>query len=326
MKLIKTIEEVRKFVPVLSTAAIDNVSPYLSNAERNYILLVIGPAQFNALVEEYNSASGDTELIMDPVIRHAVEIAQKVIANLGYYTAIPILNVNVGDSGITVFSNSDTKQAFQWQVDEIKASFLELGFSAIEELLIHLEQSPDIFHYYMDSEQFMRNERFLIREAAVFSDNFNIGGSRYVFQMLAALMKRVEDQTVKRLYGAEFFENLKKDEPAGKIKVLVQDYIIPGIALLTGAKALVERTITFKNGIASINLEGNFSAEKNNTPATRDQVTAMAAQLMNDGNQFLQDGLEYLVHNVQEFPAYVKQIPKRRFTVKSDKDKGVFVP
>jgi hypothetical protein len=326
MKLLSTIKEVQAQVPVLPTSNLNQVTPYLSSAERNYVQLVIGREQYAALVEAYEAAEKKVEQITDPVVREAVVISQRIISNLGYYAAIPLLNVNIGASGMTVFSNEDTKQAFKWQVDEVKYSLIELGFTAIEDLLIHLEESPDIFHLYIDSDQYRLNERFLIQQASVFSGAFNIGGSRYIFQMLSSLMKRVEDQTVKRLFGPVFFESLKLGELDEIHQQLVDDYLVPGIALLTGAKAMVERIITFKNGVASVNLEGNYGSEKNNVAATKEQITAAVDQLTADGSQFLQDGIDFLVNNALAFPSYIRQAPKRRYSVASDKDKGVFIP
>lgn len=326
MKIITTLKEVQQYVPVLNTSALAPIAPFISSAERNYIINVVGRAQYDLLAGAYSDAGFKVDAIADPILQEAVSICQRIVCNLGYYTAMPILNVNIGASGITVFSNEDTKQAFKWQVDEVKEALIELGFTAIEDLLLHMEHSPDVFGAYIDSTQFRRNERFLIQQAGVFSDCFNINGSRYIFQMLASLMQRVEDQTVKRLYGSLFFESLKLDHSSGARLQLVTGYLNPGIALLTGAKAIIERIITFRNGVASVNLQGNYGSEQANVAATREQITAAVEQLQTDGSQFLQDGISFLLENATEFPDFIMQSPKRRYTVNGPRDKGVFVP
>src|SRR5690606_37866434 len=129
-----------------------------------------------------------------------------------------------------------------------------------------------------------------IREASDFSQHFNIKSSRYVFSCLAYIMSRVEVQSVEPLFGEPFLASLKAAAPTGKKKTLVEKYLKPGIALLTGAKAYRERVITMDNGVASINLIENYStAQRQLTPAAS-VIDAAVQQLMDDGNRFLADG------------------------------------
>jgi hypothetical protein len=325
MKLITTIDEIQESVPVLYTTTIDRVKPFIGSAERNYLLAVIGREQYQVLVDAYAAAEFITSDIQDENIREAVIISQRIISNLGYLTGLPVLNVNFSDSGITVTSNAETKQAFKWQVDELKASIQELGFTAIEELLIYMEEyAPDKFPEYLNSANYLKNQEYLIRSAAEFSENFNINGSRYIFKSLSYLMRRVEEQVVKKLFSSAFIERLKGDDLTPKELQLLDDYISPGIALLTGAKAVVERVITFKNGVASVNIEGNYDSEKNNTGASRDQITMAVDQLNNDGSAFLQGGLDFILANVSDFPGFERIVPRKRRNLPNSADKGIY--
>ena len=326
MKVISTLPEVQKHLPVNYTGDFERIDPFIASAEYNYLKLVIGKAQFDILAAEYLDAGKDLENVADADVREALYLAQKVVVNLGYLVGIPTLSLSVGSNGIQVFSNQDTKQAFKWQVDDFKVSLRELGYDALEQLLIHLEESPDKFPAYMDSDQYRKNEQFLIQTAGDFSDNFNIGGSRYTFSLIAYIMKRIEDQTVKPVFGSEFFESLKLGNLPDKSQYLADNFLKPGIALLTGAKAVIERIITYKNGVASVNLEGNSDEQISSTAPSALQVKEMYDQLQSDGAQFLKDGMEYLVTNIEDFPDYVPVVAKRRYNSPSDKTKGVFMP
>lgn len=336
MKFISTVPEIRKHLPVPYTSSFDRVGPFFANAEHNYLRLVIGKNQCDAIAAAYAGASPvdpadpeqgkDLDSIADVVIREAVFLAQKITVNLGYLVGIPTLSLMFGDTGIQVFSNQDTKQAFKWQVDEFKSSIRELGFDALEQFLIHLEESPDKFPEYINSPEFKKNEQFLIQTAADFSENFNINGSRYTFHVISYLMKRIEDHTVKPLFGIEFFESLKSGNLSAKEQYLVTNYLMPGIALLTGAKAVIERIITLKNGIASVNLDVNSDSDKANSAATGKQVKDAYDQLTTDGSQFLSDGMEFIKENAGYFPGYVAPASRRRYKSPSDITKGVFLP
>lgn len=336
MKFITTTTEVRAHLPVAFTSTFDRLDPYIGSAEYNYIKLVIGKEQTNALATAYEGAAyvdaadhskgKDLSTIADEDIREAVFLAQKIVTNLGYLVGIPALSLMIGNTGIQVFSNQDTKQAFKWQVDDFKSSIRELGFNALEQFLIHLEESPDKFPEYINSPEYKKNEQFLIQTAGDFNDNFNINGSRYTFHLISYLMKRVEDQTVKPLYGSAFFESLKLDNPELKQLELVTDYLMPGIALLTGAKAVIERIITIKNGVASVNIDGNYDAAQANVVATAQQVKDTHDQLVTDGSRFLSDGLDFIKDNLASFPTYTPAVAKRRYNSPSDATKGVYLP
>lgn len=322
-RLIKTLEEILKYLPVQMTTTIAMVDPFFANAERTHLKNIIGKEQLNALVGIYSAAGSIVETIGDPEHKEAVILSQKIVTTIGYYYAIPILSVKMGPGGIHINSSETVKQAFNWQVDDIKKTLLDLGFGAIEELLLLMEENPDKFSEYIDSDQFISAEQFLIESAKDFDQYFRISQSRFVFNSISYIMLRIENQVVKRLYGHSFFESLKSDNQEEKSKILVETYIKPGIALLTAEKALVERVITFQNGVASVNLTGNYESVKANIPATRDEVKAASEQLNKDGNQFLADGLDYINENASDFPDFIRTTNKPRYHITNNPDAGI---
>lgn len=324
VNLIKTLREIQDHIPVNMTSNEDTVAPYFSNAERLYILQLIGKAQFEVLCEAYTSADYNLEEIVDEEIRHAIFICQKVISNLGYYQAMPVLAVSVGVSGIQVLSNDQTKQAFQWQVEDLKNSILDLGFSAIEELLASLVESPDKFPEYIASEQFAKQESVLIRTASEFSTYYNINDSRFVLHSINYLQKRVEDQLIAPLISRSLLEALKNEELSAEMQDLADNYIKPGLALLTIAKAMVERVIVLENGRAQINFKGTYANMKETAIPSQQQLRETVDQLTEDANNYLQSGKEYITANLTAFPAFVPPPVRRRFKINNDKTKGVF--
>lgn len=324
MKLITTIGEVQKFIPINMTSDIDVIAPFISNAELVYIKSVIGKEQFQAFVTAYETAQNIPGDIEDEVIKEAVLICQKIISNLGYYQAIPVLSVTIGSNGIQVSSNEQTKQAFQWQVEELKTSLLELGFMAIEELLIFMEESPDKFTAYIDSDQYQKSESFLVENAAEFTEHFDINGSRYLFQRMTYIMKRIEDQEIVKRLGKDFYEVLKSDTIEGNKKILVDTYLKPAIVLLTVSKAIIERIISLDSGRAVINFKGTYGNMKESIAPERETVKEMSNQLYNDGMEILQSGLEFIAANLSDMEGFLPQSSRRRFKVTNDKTKGLF--
>jgi len=318
MKLISKIEEVQAHVPVNMTSDIDTIKPFLSNIERLFIKDLIGKDQYEALIAAYAEETEDDQ------INEAILICQKIMANLAYHQGMPVLAVSIGTSGIQVISNLETKQAFQWQVEDLKQALQELGFSAIEELLQFLEENPDKFPDYINSPQFIKQESLLIQSAAEFSESFDINSSRFTFQKLTYLMNRLELQVIKKLFGDGFIEALKVDDQEGKYQTLLDEYIKPGLVLLTVAKGIIERIISIENGSAIINFKGTYNNLKESMAPNREQISAMYEQLEKDGNKFLQDGLEFITANLADFENFVPPVTRRRFKFTNDATKGVF--
>lgn len=325
MKLISTISEIQDYVPVQLTSDILVVKPYITVAERSFLVRSIGHSAYMALVAAYIFAGKNVSAIANEATQEAVRLAQATIANLGYHKGLPVLAVKIGNSGIQVFSNQDTKQAFNWQVDKVERSLLELGFNNLEALLEHMEQHPTVFAEYHASDEYRATKSCLIRTAQDFSANFNIKSSRFVFSCIAYIMRRIEAQDVEHLFGESFIDGLRSNVPTGKVKTLAEKYLKPGIALLTGAKAIRERVITLDNGVASINLAENYShAERQVTPVAS-VLDATITQLTDDGNRFLADGLAYAVANMADMPGFEEPGAKKRYYVKNNKEKGIWV-
>lgn len=314
-KLITTIDQVLEIIPVNMTSKFNVIAPFLINAENTYVARLIGAEQFAALI------AGDAS----DEVKAAIPYCRKVIANLGYYQAIPVLAVSVGTSGIQVISTDSTKQAFQWQVEDLKNSLQELGFAGIEELLGFLEENLATFTPYANSDQRKAQLECLITSALDFNGFYDIGGSRFVFQTISYIMRRVEQQQLNKLFGTDFFKSLKAADLSEKKQILVNEYLKPGIALLTVAKAATERIITLKNGQVTYNFRGRTDNMQESQALNNKQIDDATAQLVADGSTYLQDGLQYIVDNLADFNDFTPPVARRRFKATNDPCKGIFM-
>jgi hypothetical protein len=317
-KLIKTIAEVQQTVPVAMTSVFSVLSPFLYTAERTYIKLLIGNDQYEALAAAFEADTTDEDLVK------AIKLAQRIIANLGYLNGLAILGVSLTGSGIQINSSADVKNAFQWQVEDVKDSLQELGFDALEEFLEFLEDNPEKFSGYIASDEYKAQQASLITTAADFTKYYDINGSRYIFQRILSIMRRIESQSLVRVFGAVFYRSLAGETATGKTKILVEEYLKPGLALLTASKAFVERVITLEGGKVAFNFRGNYNNIKESQAATRDQVKETREQLDKDGADFISSGMEYLLANLGDFEDFVPQEVKRRARGTNTPDKGIF--
>lgn len=317
MKLIKTLEEVLEFIPVPMNTEIDVMKPYFSMAERSLGLL-IGKEQLLQLIEKYEDPDAEA------VFKEAISHAQRVIVNQGYFFAIPILSVNISSAGILINGGENTKQAFGWQVEKVEKSLLELSFSAIEVLLEFLEEHADQFPKYIESDEYKKQQRFFIQTAAEFSQFFEIANSRYLYSTISYLIKRVEDQDLVQAFNAKFIKELR-ESTSEVSKELLNDFIKPGIALISAAKALKERVIISRNGVATINLSGNYNAIQKDLPEDKQQTQIAYDQLLESGLKYFADGMGFVLENSTSFPEFQQsQNHKKNYNIKNDRTKGVW--
>jgi hypothetical protein len=316
-KLISTLGEVQEHVPVAMTSSFSVVAPYLVSAERTYIRKLIGEAQYSALAGACESNPVDE-------MAEALDTCRQVITNLGYYLAMPVLSVSVSDAGVQINTSENTKNAFQWQVEDLKDSLIELGFLGIENLLELLDANPDTFSEYHESAEYADLHNSLIISASDFDRHYDIGGSQFVFSCLTRIMKRVEAQTIERALGKSLYAELKAGNLAGKQAELVEGYLKPALTLLTASKAFVERVITLKDGKVAFNFKGNYNNIKESMPASRDQVKDLRDQLDADGSAFLSDGLMFIANNPGDFENFAPALSRRRARFNNSPDKGLF--
>jgi hypothetical protein len=325
-KLIRSIVEVRAHVPNNMTTDFDKINPFLENAERLYVVHLLGKEEFLSLLNIYIAADYKLENIIDEEVKEAIFIIQKVICNLGFLFGLPLISVSIGSAGIQINSSADKKTAFQWQTDEIKQSLQELGFGAIEQLLDHLELFPDKFSDYIASKNYINQKRFLISTAANFTEYFDIKGSRFLFQSLCTLMYRIEDQVMEKIFGEVFFQSLKSPDASPAEIKLANKYIKPAIALLTGAKSIKERVFSYNDGVVTYNFLGSTQQNlRESKELSDDKINPLVESLTADANAYLQGAKDYINANLTDFPAFEEQLPQRRFKGTNRKEAGIFM-
>lgn len=322
MKLISTLAEIKKQYPVLGGTNIDTLKPYLTYIEGSLIKRIIGPDQFDVFVAAYKAANNNIESIDNENIRDAISICQLVIVNAGYEKALPFLNVTVSSGGITTFSTEGSKPAFQWQINELKQSFIDIAFNGIETLLEHMEENIDDFEAYKSSEQYSLNTSFLINKANDFNKYLNIDNSRYLFSQIAYIMKRVEDLICKKVCSPTFFDSLKNRSLKEKEKELVDNYLKPAIALFTGSIAIKEKQVSFVEGKVVYNFRGSTDNTNQSQALSREQILDTTKELEENANQYMIDALEFIKNN--QFEDYEPPVIRKRFSIKNTKESGIF--
>ena len=66
-------------------------------------------------------------------------MAREASANLSWFLYLPLAQVQISDSGIAVASGNNFKSAEWWHIRDLRRSFIDAGFQALDEAIIILE-------------------------------------------------------------------------------------------------------------------------------------------------------------------------------------------
>ena len=310
MSILTDKEEFKVYLEVSAGLTYTTALPSIKIAERRFLQPLLGDALFVLLLAAYQNAGRSVSAIPDPIIKRLAELAQEAVANLGMMLAVPRLSVQVSDAGIRRAESDSVKTAYQYQQLDLEESYGRAGFDALEDILGHIAANDDKFPEYKASASYQDENEFLINTGTDFSRYYTIGQSRLTFISIRYIMKRIEFGQLLPILGQKLYRKLKADQAADTLsqiqKDLLKDYIKPAIALLTIAKAVVERKVDVTSQGVTVSIKGfsNNVAQKNT--ATAGDTVAMASQLTADGNDFLNRLGTELSDNSALYPEYTE--------------------
>jgi hypothetical protein len=301
MKIIRNTEDLARYVEINATSTFDFFSPSVNTAERRFLKTLLGDAQFNLLADAIAGT-------LDDDLKALAELAQEGVANIAASMAVTRLALSLDENGARRTETEKVKSAYQYQEINTRESYVRAGYDALDEMLSYLETNADKFPAWTNSTAYKDYKKYFIQSGIQFSDKFNIRNSRYTYLTIRSIMQRIEDFDVKPVLGKQLFNKLKADLLAGSTtdiyRALLENYIRPAIALLTIAKAVVERAVDVSDFGVSINIiqDNNNSQQKQAAPL--DKIREVALQLKSDGDLYLSQLADELTTNSTNYPEY----------------------
>ncbi|MBJ6109439.1 hypothetical protein JAO73_10470 [Hymenobacter sp. BT523] len=294
MSFIRTIEQFCAHVRVnVSGTDLENLAPDLRLVETTHLRPLLGPALYNEL-----QALSDVvvEQLLDPastdVRAELLRLVQGAVANLGIVEYTPLLQVQISDSGIRLAVD---KTAFQWQINDLKASFRRKGFNALEEVLEYLDKNIDepALAAWGTSAAAVVSHQYFLATARQFSEHYAIKDSRLTYLALLPTLRKVERFELAPVLGpalyAELKEQLKDRDLTEDNRELLEQYLRPALAHLVVAKALnSDLGLAFNGDAVELNMYRPDDANGKEADASFAQLLTMKAQgALADGHVYL---------------------------------------
>lgn len=292
-------EEVRKYVPVSVSSEFDSLAPHVANAERDYLIPVIGQETYDILQEHY---TGSTESEKKTKL---LELVQSAVLHIAYWIGYDLLNVEVTDGGFRRTESTAVKGLWKYQDENLKGYFRTNGFNGIDTVLQYLEDNATAFPEFSASKEYTVLKSSFIPNTLIFDRIVFINRSRLTFLRMRPHMQLVEDAEIAPILGPVAYEYVKSqmtsDTPDDKVVKLLE-YIRKPVAYLASAYLMEESGADLKdNGLyytSTIAISNNDTERK---PATGDRIQIMVKRNRNLGNAYLDQLRSYLVANAADW-------------------------
>ena len=290
--LIPDIDKLKKHVSIGFDFDYNVILPYINKAERQHIKALIGDTLYAAWTSEPS----------DAVEKSAYLLFQEAASNFAVFNYIPVGNVHVSDSGISVAASEHTKPAEWWQIKDIKRNLVEAANLAIDEALKIMESNPAKFTGWDASEGYTVFKELIVPKTQDFHRHFNISNSRRTFLALRAYQL----ETQNRIFNWLDATNL------AQIKAGADEKDKHALDLAQAAQVNHTVATAAESGVFIFSATGMFSKSvllpgDHNTKAsqlTEQELYRLIQSRRTAGDEYLKKLKLYMVDNTADFNNY----------------------
>lgn len=294
--------QIQESVSITAASKFEKLSPDLQRVEINVIKKYLGTSLYDYCVSQYEVADKNIDLVEDPFAKKIIQYSRVVMIGLGLFQYSAIHGIQIGDAGYQMVSTDTHKQAFQWMKMEARGYLVQIGYTALDDLLSFIESNyATIWPDWINEPARELGFKFLISTAEVFNEFVNIGNSCLTYRALQPVMKKVEDFVIKNALGSEFWADIKTSQKDNieKYAGFISD-LKAAIACLTMQRALNELALqTLPTGflLNFQQLAGVSDAQKTFTAADKQAKQDLIDTFYQDGNNYLKNVIDYLNEN-----------------------------
>src|SRR5688572_21357973 len=142
MPFFKTIDEIRKYIPVDANMSIDTLLPSINDAEEMFVKDLLGEL-YAVLLADYtdhtNDDGEDTGMNEDNLA--LIPYVQRTLAYYSLYLSIENVGVSIGDGGIQQTYSQNSQPAPRWKIRDLQANYINKADRFADKLLQFLEEN-----------------------------------------------------------------------------------------------------------------------------------------------------------------------------------------
>ena len=197
--------ELNQFIPVSAALYFESVQSSLEDAWRLFVLPLLGEALAEE-IEAYYVDEAPTALQLK-----VLNECQRAVANLAFWYNFDELNIRISDQGMQrQESDGSFKQTYKYQEDQLKTSFKNKGFNALDRVIDFLDKHQKDFPLYEQSPAYASRKSSIVRSTAEVDANYFINNSHLIFLRLKPIFKLVEESGLRAVLGESLYKDLLK--------------------------------------------------------------------------------------------------------------------
>lgn len=292
--------EIKKYVKVSSALSFERIEASLRSAYIAYIIPLVGETMSSYIISIYNEGSSkEYEKTM-------LEYCQNAVANLAFYSDFDTLSISITDAGIHRTDNEEFKSLYKYQDTNLRESFRNKGFNALDSLLRFLDDYADDIEYWKESETYSKIQNSIIRSTSEVNDVYYINNSRILFLRLLPHFDFVSETILQQKIGTKAYQYIidnlsKKDDKAEILRKRVSRYII----FLALSRVVRDTGSITDRGLYFISRQSgsNGSGDTNSEPADLQLRAAQSSAFDADARAVLPQILNFLRYEQPELYA-----------------------
>ena len=307
--LFSNIQELQQHLggAINASVEMEHIAPYIDNAYLNHLQLWLGDTIWEAVVAAHvgGSPSPDQAALIKKV--------QACLAPLTYIEYAAFADIQFSGSGRYRTETEELKTPYKYQVAEADRRMLNMGYQALERLVLFLEAKVDTYTDWPDAPGYALHHSALLNTALLFQQNNGQRTARHEFEMLLPLVGKVEEFVLVPLFTEALYLQLKENRKAGTLTALEKTLIGHSqrcTAEFTLEEALQRHIVQLKDGrvVQTETLEPQGYRKEGTAPASALRLPLQRYELMANRhyvamNRFLDANLD-----APEFAAYKAKV------------------
>lgn len=311
-------EEIRAFVKVNTAVSFAMLETPLNNAFNLFLKPLLGPSLSARLVEIYNNdAPKDTE-------EELLRIAQRANANLALWYEFDAISVRITDAGFQrqESENGTFKPAYKYQEDNLRQSYKNKGFNALDEMLDFLYLHISDFPEFADSNTYKSQQSAIVRSTADVNNVVFINNSRLVFLRLQTHLKFVETMLLIPAIGEDLYNHLIDsllNDPVEEIEKnhieMLRKACANYIVVMAVRRLMMETGSLTDRGLYFTTVEAGEKGNEKRQPLDTDRIAIQIQNLKADADMYM-GSLQRVIS--AHFPEFHAGNPQRVFDRDND--------
>jgi hypothetical protein len=221
MPFFKTIDEIRKYIPVDINMSIETLLPSIKDAEEMFVKDLLGEL-YAVLLADYtdntDAEGADTGMNADNAL--LLPFVQRALAYYSLYLSIENVAVSIGDGGIQQTYSQNSQPAPRWKIRDLQATYINKADRFADKLLQFLEENAAADTYgtwFSDVDANTAMSGVIVHSTKIASKYIDINDSRRIFLRLKKRIQQIESLYIKGLICGDQYDELVTQLQTGSL-------------------------------------------------------------------------------------------------------------